>query len=139
MPAERLLPTTEAEDLIALVREICREELAPRAAAEEEAGRFPREALRLLGKTGLLGLPRSAADRRRDFRPVLTPSSTSHRATEPNAKARYRRRQPVTARSRSPVLRRSIQTPSRQWVKPTLYHSLPSASMARSRSPESWI
>jgi alkylation response protein AidB-like acyl-CoA dehydrogenase len=57
MPAERLLPTTEAEDLIALVRQICRDELAPRAAAEEEAGRFPREALRLLGKTGLLGLP----------------------------------------------------------------------------------
>ena len=57
MPAERLLPTTEAEDLISLVREICRDELAPHAAAEEEAGRFPREALRLLGKTGLLGLP----------------------------------------------------------------------------------
>jgi alkylation response protein AidB-like acyl-CoA dehydrogenase len=57
MPAERLLPTTEAEDLIALVREICRDELAPRAAAEEEAGRFPRETVRLLGKTGLLGLP----------------------------------------------------------------------------------
>jgi alkylation response protein AidB-like acyl-CoA dehydrogenase len=57
MPAERLLPTTEAEDLISLVREICRGELSPHAAAEEEAGRFPREALRLLGKTGLLGLP----------------------------------------------------------------------------------
>jgi alkylation response protein AidB-like acyl-CoA dehydrogenase len=57
MPAERLLPTTEAEDLIALVREICRDELGPHAAAEEEAGRFPREKLRLLGKTGLLGLP----------------------------------------------------------------------------------
>jgi alkylation response protein AidB-like acyl-CoA dehydrogenase len=57
MPAERLLPTTEAEDLIALVRDICRNELAPHAAAEEEAGRFPREALRLLGKAGLLGLP----------------------------------------------------------------------------------
>ncbi|MFI9383950.1 acyl-CoA dehydrogenase family protein [Kutzneria sp. NPDC052558] len=57
MPAERLLPTTEAEDLIELVRDIGRNELAPRAAAEEEAGRFPREVLRLLGKTGLLGLP----------------------------------------------------------------------------------
>ncbi|EWM14267.1 acyl-CoA dehydrogenase family protein [Kutzneria sp. 744] len=57
MPAERLLPTTEAEDLISLVRDICREELAPHAAAEEEAGRFPRETVRLLGKTGLLGLP----------------------------------------------------------------------------------
>jgi len=57
MPAERLLPTTEAEDLIELVRDIGRNELAPHAAAEEEAGRFPRETLRLLGKTGLLGLP----------------------------------------------------------------------------------
>jgi alkylation response protein AidB-like acyl-CoA dehydrogenase len=57
MPAERLLPTTAAEDLISLVRDICREELAPHAAAEEEAGRFPRETIRLLGKTGLLGLP----------------------------------------------------------------------------------
>jgi len=57
MPAERLLPTTEAEDLISLVREICRDELAPHASAEEEAGRFPRETIRLLGKTGLLGLP----------------------------------------------------------------------------------
>jgi len=57
MPAERLLPTTEAEDLISLVREICRDELAPHASAEEEASRFPRETIRLLGKTGLLGLP----------------------------------------------------------------------------------
>jgi len=57
MPAERLLPTTEAEDLIELVRDIGRNELAPHAAAEEEAGRFPRETLRLLGKAGLLGLP----------------------------------------------------------------------------------
>ncbi|GAA1353544.1 acyl-CoA dehydrogenase family protein [Saccharothrix algeriensis] len=57
MPAERLLPTTEAEDLLALVREIAREELAPRAAEAEEQGRFPRDAFRLLGKSGLLGLP----------------------------------------------------------------------------------
>ena len=57
MPAERLLPTTEAQDLIALTREIAREELAPRAAEFEEAERFPREQFRLLGKSGLLGLP----------------------------------------------------------------------------------
>ncbi|TQM81381.1 hypothetical protein FHX81_3746 [Saccharothrix saharensis] len=57
MPAERLLPTTEAEDLLALVREIARDELAPHAAEAEEHSRFPREAFRLLGKTGLLGLP----------------------------------------------------------------------------------
>ncbi|GLZ34379.1 acyl-CoA dehydrogenase [Lentzea sp. NBRC 105346] len=57
MPAERLLPTTESEDLIALVREIARDELAPRAASYEEEGRFPREMFHLLGKSGLLGLP----------------------------------------------------------------------------------
>jgi alkylation response protein AidB-like acyl-CoA dehydrogenase len=57
MPAERLLPTTEAEDLLSLVREIARDELAPHAAEAEEHSRFPREAFRLLGKTGLLGLP----------------------------------------------------------------------------------
>ncbi|HEU4489502.1 MAG TPA: acyl-CoA dehydrogenase family protein [Jiangellales bacterium] len=57
MPAERLLPTPESEDLIALVREIADEQLAPRADAAEAAGEFPREQLRLLGSTGLLGLP----------------------------------------------------------------------------------
>ncbi|HJP74566.1 MAG TPA: acyl-CoA dehydrogenase family protein [Pseudonocardiaceae bacterium] len=57
MPAERNLPSTDAEDLIALVREIATEELAPAAAEYEEAARFPREKFRLLGKSGLLGLP----------------------------------------------------------------------------------
>jgi alkylation response protein AidB-like acyl-CoA dehydrogenase len=57
MPAERLLPSPEAEDLVALTREIARDELAPRAAAAEEAEQFPREQFRLLGKSGLLGLP----------------------------------------------------------------------------------
>ena len=57
MPAQRLLPTTEAEDLIGLVREIAREELAPRAAKGEEQGEFPRDLFRLLGRSGLLGLP----------------------------------------------------------------------------------
>jgi len=57
MPAERLLPSTEAEDLVSLAREIAREELAPLAAEYEEQGRFPREKFRLLGKSGLLGLP----------------------------------------------------------------------------------
>ena len=57
MPAERLLPTTEAEDLISLVREIARDELKPRAAEAEEQERFPRDVFRLLGKSGLLGLP----------------------------------------------------------------------------------
>ncbi|MFC4002180.1 acyl-CoA dehydrogenase family protein [Prauserella oleivorans] len=57
MPAQRLLPDTESEDLLALARELAREELAPLAAEYEEAERFPREQFRLLGKSGLLGLP----------------------------------------------------------------------------------
>ncbi|HEX5119249.1 MAG TPA: acyl-CoA dehydrogenase family protein [Pseudonocardiaceae bacterium] len=57
MPAERMLPTTEAEDLVKLVREIATDELAPVAAEYEAAERFPREQFRLLGRTGLLGLP----------------------------------------------------------------------------------
>ena len=57
MPAERLLPTTEAEDLIKLAREIARDALLPVAAEYEEEHRFPREQFRLLGRSGLLGLP----------------------------------------------------------------------------------
>lgn len=57
MPAERMLPSTEAEELLALVREIAIEELAPVAAEYEANARFPREKFRLLGKSGLLGLP----------------------------------------------------------------------------------
>jgi len=57
MPAERLLPNREAEDLIKLTREIARDELAPLASRYEEEERFPREQFRLLGRSGLLGLP----------------------------------------------------------------------------------
>ncbi|HEX5405458.1 MAG TPA: acyl-CoA dehydrogenase family protein [Pseudonocardiaceae bacterium] len=57
MPAERLLPTPEAEDLLKLVREIATDELAPVAAEYEADERFPREQFRLLGRSGLLGLP----------------------------------------------------------------------------------
>jgi alkylation response protein AidB-like acyl-CoA dehydrogenase len=57
MPAERLLPNTEAEDLVKLAKEIARDELAPIASSYEEAGRFPREQFLLLGRSGLLGLP----------------------------------------------------------------------------------
>ncbi|KNB49957.1 acyl-CoA dehydrogenase family protein [Streptomyces caatingaensis] len=56
-PVERRLPTEEARDLLALVRELVRREIAPHAAEEEEAGRFPRELFRLLSSSGLLGLP----------------------------------------------------------------------------------
>jgi alkylation response protein AidB-like acyl-CoA dehydrogenase len=54
---DRELPTEESRDLLALVRQIAREELAPRAATAEESGEFPREAFRTLGKAGLLSLP----------------------------------------------------------------------------------
>lgn len=54
---ERVLPTDEAEALLALTREICAEELAPRAAGHEAEGRYPREQVALLGRSGLLGLP----------------------------------------------------------------------------------
>ncbi|MFF7093750.1 acyl-CoA dehydrogenase family protein [Streptomyces rubradiris] len=56
-PVERQLPTEEAKDLLALVREIAQREIAPKAAEEEDAGRFPREVFTLLSASGLLGLP----------------------------------------------------------------------------------
>ncbi|MFI1886416.1 MULTISPECIES: acyl-CoA dehydrogenase family protein [Streptomyces] len=60
-PVDRQLPTEEARDLIALVRDIARREIAPRAAEEEEAGHFPRELFTLLSGSGLLGLPYDSA------------------------------------------------------------------------------
>ncbi|GII78072.1 acyl-CoA dehydrogenase [Sphaerisporangium rufum] len=56
-PVERSLPTLEARDLIDLVRELAAREVAPRAAAGEAAGTFPREVFATLGDAGLLGLP----------------------------------------------------------------------------------
>ncbi|HEU5487071.1 MAG TPA: acyl-CoA dehydrogenase family protein [Microlunatus sp.] len=53
----RVLPTAEGAELVALVREIAVEELAPRAAEAEAAGRFPRELFTLLGQAGVLGMP----------------------------------------------------------------------------------
>ncbi|MFG2942730.1 acyl-CoA dehydrogenase family protein [Streptomyces sp. NPDC048282] len=55
-PVERQLPTEEARDLLSLVREIAQREIAPKAAEEEDAGRFPREIFTLLSESGLLGL-----------------------------------------------------------------------------------
>jgi alkylation response protein AidB-like acyl-CoA dehydrogenase len=57
MAVERLLPDTEAEDLIALARDIAANELAPVAGEYEEKELFPRGQFRLLGRSGLLGLP----------------------------------------------------------------------------------
>ncbi|MGW6645652.1 acyl-CoA dehydrogenase [Streptomyces iakyrus] len=56
-PVDRQLPTEEARDLISLVRDIAQQEITPRAAEEEDAGRFPRELFTLLSRSGLLGLP----------------------------------------------------------------------------------
>ncbi|MFP3990001.1 acyl-CoA dehydrogenase family protein [Streptomyces sp. E11-3] len=56
-PVERQLPTEEARDLFALVRELAQREIAPKAAEEEDAGHFPREVFTLLSESGLLGLP----------------------------------------------------------------------------------
>ncbi|MFH8563205.1 acyl-CoA dehydrogenase [Streptomyces sp. NPDC017988] len=56
-PVDRQLPTDEARDLLALVRDIIQREIVPHAAQEEEAGRFPREVFTLLSEAGLLGLP----------------------------------------------------------------------------------
>src|SRR4051812_12245522 len=57
MPANRLLPTEEAADLIRLTRELATKELAPRVAEAEATETFPREVFRLLGRAGLLSLP----------------------------------------------------------------------------------
>jgi len=57
MTARRTLPTDEARDLLALVREIATKELAPRAAEAEATEVFPRDVFRMLGQAGLLSLP----------------------------------------------------------------------------------
>jgi len=54
---DRLLPTEEAEELLALTRDLAAKELAPQAAELEERGAFPEKAYRLLGRSGLLSLP----------------------------------------------------------------------------------
>lgn len=57
MTARRLLPTDEATDLLRLVRDLATRELLPQTATVEAQSEFPREAFRLLGRAGLLGLP----------------------------------------------------------------------------------
>jgi len=57
MPANRVLPTEEAADLIGLVRDLAAKELLPRAAQDEATETFPRDVFRMLGRAGLLGLP----------------------------------------------------------------------------------
>ena len=57
MPAVRLLPNDDARDLLHLTREICAKDLAPYVDEMERAAELPRDAFRLLGKSGLLSLP----------------------------------------------------------------------------------
>ena len=61
MPATRLLPSEEGQDLIELTREICDKELRPRVDEAERAAAttpaLPVEVFRTLGRAGLLSLP----------------------------------------------------------------------------------
>lgn len=57
MAVDRLLPTEESADLLALVREIADKELAPRVEAHERASSYPDGVFATLGGAGLLGLP----------------------------------------------------------------------------------
>lgn len=57
MAVERMMPSAEAVELIALTRDLVDRELVVRAAEDEARERFPREVFALLGSSGLLGLP----------------------------------------------------------------------------------
>src|SRR5690554_6652206 len=57
MPATRLMPTEEAQDLVDLAREIATKELAPRAPEAEREAVFARDIFRMLGQAGLMSLP----------------------------------------------------------------------------------
>ncbi len=59
MVVQRVLPSEEAEDLMALVRQIAAEQLLPAADAAEAESRFPGEVFTMLGRSGLLSLPYS--------------------------------------------------------------------------------
>ena len=57
MTVDRLLPSEEAEDLLALVREVADKELATRVDEHERAETYPEGLFATLGGLGLLGLP----------------------------------------------------------------------------------
>jgi alkylation response protein AidB-like acyl-CoA dehydrogenase len=54
---DRLLPSEEAEDLLALVRDVADKELATRVDEHERAESYPEGLFAILGELGLLGLP----------------------------------------------------------------------------------
>ena len=57
MSVDRLLPSEEAEDLLALVREVADKELATRADEHERTETYPEGLFATLGGLGLFGLP----------------------------------------------------------------------------------
>jgi alkylation response protein AidB-like acyl-CoA dehydrogenase len=57
VPVDRMLPTSEAQDLLALTRDLADKELRPRVADHERDETFPEGLFPLLGEAGLLGLP----------------------------------------------------------------------------------
>lgn len=57
MAVDRLLPTEEAADLLALTRDIADRELAPLVERHERDETYPEGLFALIGKAGLLGLP----------------------------------------------------------------------------------
>lgn len=59
---DRMLPTPEAHDLLDLTAELATRELAGKVDDFEARGEFPRDVLRTLGRSGLLGLPYPEAD-----------------------------------------------------------------------------
>jgi alkylation response protein AidB-like acyl-CoA dehydrogenase len=54
---DRVLPSDEARELLSLVRDLARNDLATVAADFEARKEFPREVVRTVGRIGLLGLP----------------------------------------------------------------------------------
>jgi hypothetical protein len=54
---ERILPTDDAAALLELTTDLADRELAPRVNDFEARGEFPRDIVRTLGRSGLLGLP----------------------------------------------------------------------------------
>jgi alkylation response protein AidB-like acyl-CoA dehydrogenase len=57
MSASRLLPSAEAEEIVALARDVAQNELRPRVAAAEADAAFPRDVFQTLGSLGFLGMP----------------------------------------------------------------------------------
>src|SRR5215207_9393406 len=62
MSVDRLLPTEEAADLVALTRDLADKELGTRVDEYERAETYPEGLFGVLGRAGLLGLPYPESD-----------------------------------------------------------------------------